>query len=197
VTVATVLCLYEASGTFATLYEKAGAATVPVDIQLGTDIFDFDYKKYTDVVGVISHPPCTEFAVSGARWWADKAKREPHLLKQAVRQVKIVLEIVSYHKPKFWFIENPVGRICKYVPLGEPRLVFHPYEYAGWLKEPWGNVYTKKTLLWGDFHLPEKRSVDVALSSKMQQGIASRDKFERSLTPLGFAVAFVAANKPY
>lgn len=185
------------SGRFAKMYSTLGYKTVPIDLLLGTNIFDFKYKEHDNVVGIISHPPCTEFAGSGARWWEEKAIKQPHLLTEAIAQVKIVLEIVEYHKPKFWFIENPVGRICKYIPLGEPRLIFNPWEYAGWIEPPWPDTYTKKTLLWGNFNIPERKPVDAKnLVSRARTQLSSKDKMKRSLTPLGFARAFVASNQP-
>lgn len=68
----TILCLYEASFTFATLYKYFGYKTVSVDILLGSNIFEFDYKQYKDVVGIISHPPCTHFSIAGTVHWNKK-----------------------------------------------------------------------------------------------------------------------------
>lgn len=191
-----VFCLYEYSGTFANLYRQSGYQVEAVDLLLGRDILSFDYKQYKNVVGVISHPPCTEFAGSGARWWAEKSKN-PDLLRQAVRQVKIVLDIVEFHKPRFWFIENPVGRLLNYVDLGRPKLIFHPSDYAMYSDDPFSDCYTKKTLLWGNFTIPDKRPIpNVRPTSKMHKiPPGPEQKLIRNKTPLGFALAFHSVNK--
>jgi hypothetical protein len=186
-----IFCLYEASGTFADLYRAIGYEVQAVDLLLGRDIFDFDYKAYSNVVGIISHPPCTEFALSGARWWKDKPAT---LLEKAVRLVEIVIEIVNYHKPRFWFIENPTGRMEDYVDLPSPRLIFDPWEFAALADNPLLECYRKRTLLYGDFVIPTRRpGPDVKMKSKMHSN-SSKHKYERSLTPQGFARAFVEAN---
>lgn len=193
-----VLCLFEFSDSFAGLYRQLGYKTVAVDLILGSNIFDFDYKQYTNVVGIISHPPCTEFASSGARHWERKDREQPHLLKNAIAMVKKVLEIKDYHKPEFWFIENPTGRLENYVELPTPLLKFHPYEYAGWSDNPYLEAYTKRTILYGKYNIPQKRPIDnVSLKSNLHLLPETKDRAKiRSKTPQGFARAFVAVNQP-
>tara|TARA_R110002020_G_scaffold8918_6_gene35794 strand:- start:1458 stop:2210 length:753 start_codon:yes stop_codon:yes gene_type:complete len=62
------------------------------------------------VHGILMSPPCTEFASSGARWWADKAANSPHLLEDAIAVAEACLNLVKVHEPKWWVLENPVGR---------------------------------------------------------------------------------------
>jgi hypothetical protein len=90
------------------------------------------------------------------------------------------------HQPKFWALENPVGRLKDY--LGKPAMYFHPYEY--------GDPYTKKTCLWGNFNMPEKNVVMPVEGSKLHRLPPSPDRKKiRSITPPGFARAFFEANK--
>lgn len=104
-----IYCLYEFSGRFANLYKDLGYEVYPIDLRLGSDIFSFNYKEHEDVVGIISHPPCTHFSIAGTATWK---KKTPEQMRQAKAQVQIVLDIVAYHKPIFWFIEIPsVGSI--------------------------------------------------------------------------------------
>jgi hypothetical protein len=86
-------------------------------------------------------------------------------------------------------IENPVGRLAKLRPeLGTP-----------WYFQPWwfGDAYTKKTGLMGTFNrdLPQS-PVDPDPKSPIMQlgGKSERTKELRSMTPLGFALAFYLAN---
>ncbi len=60
------------------------------------------------------------------------------------------MRIILISNPKFWCLENPIGRLVNY--LGKPKMYFHPYEY--------GDPYTKKTCLWGQFNIPKKHLVE-------------------------------------
>lgn len=51
-------------------------------------------------------------------------------------------------KPKWWVIENPAnGRLKEF--LGKPKYVYQPWEF--------GSPWTKKTALWGEFNIPQKK----------------------------------------
>ena len=91
--------------------------------------------------------------------------------------------------------ENPVGRLPRLVPeLGKPRMYFNPCDY--------GDPYTKKTGLWGDFNTnlpknpvePERVCKQGSWVQKLG-GKSERTKELRSMTPPGFAQAFFEANK--
>jgi len=155
-----------------------------------TDVHDFARSLETAPLkahGVLAAPPCTEFAVSGARWWA---KKDDRLLFEAISVVKACLRIIERTRPEWWAIENPVGRIQKCVPeLGRPLLVFDPSDY--------GDGYTKRTLLWGRFKPPAftARRGDAPMGSKMHRVPPGPKRQEiRSATPPGFARAFFEAN---
>lgn len=135
----------------------------------------------------------------------------------------------EFDGPFFWCVENPVGRMGKLTGLDDPKY-FHPYEYAGYLEPSqhvikqllsiqekkgigvtqqetdlvlkW-NAYTKKTGLWGEFVMPEKKplfNVKTAPQGSFTQrlgGKSDKTKELRSNTPRGFAEAFYEANKNY
>jgi len=156
------------------------------------DVRLFQYSNI-NIHGILSAPPCTEFASSGARWWKDKGEKP---LLEGLSVVDACLRIIFVHKPKFWALENPVGRLRKF--LGDPTLIFNPCDY--------GDPYTKKTLLWGNFNIPEKTPVEPEFvtyangkrGSKFWAklgGKSDRTKRLRSATPDGFAKAFYDSNK--
>jgi len=156
------------------------------------DVRLFEYSNI-NIHGILSAPPCTEFASSGARWWKDKGEKP---LLEGLSVVDACLRIIFVHKPKFWALENPVGRLRKF--LGDPTLIFNPCDY--------GDPYTKKTLLWGNFNIPEKTPVEPEFvtyangkrGSKFWAklgGKSDRTKRLRSATPDGFAKAFYDSNK--
>ena len=135
--------------------------------------------------GVIAAPPCTEFAGSGARWWVDK---DPQLLWDAIQLVRDCLWIIQRCKPDWWILENPVGRLAKCVPeLGKWHTTYQPWEY--------GDPYTKKTCLWGNFTMPPKTPVEPTEGGKIWRMAPSPERAKlRSITPPGFAQAFFEAN---
>ena len=109
-----------------------------------------------------------------------------------------MLRIVDVCMPDFWVIENPVGRLGKLIPeLGRP-FYFNPCDY--------GDPYTKKTCLWGEFTPPlplfsgeiNKVPPVVSKHGSWHQtklgGKSERTKEIRSMTPRGFAKAFYNAN---
>ena len=141
--------------------------------------------SYRDIYGILAAPPCTEFASSGARWWA---KKSPDLLQDALIIVSRCIEIIIQSNPVFWVLENPVGRLKNV--LGPPIMYFNPCDF--------GDSYTKKTCLWGTFKKPKKNIVKPTMGSKMHllPGGPSEEKRKlRSITPPGFAQAFYESNK--
>ncbi len=149
---------------------------------------------------VLAAPPCTEFAGSGARWWAGK---EPRLLEAAIQIVDECLQIVDWVQPRVWCLENPIGRIARVVPrMGgrKWRHAYHPFEYGGYGDDPAADAYTKRTCLWGRFTMPIPKPVELPSASKDRHRIhwasPGPDRAHlRSITPPGFARAFYEANR--
>ena len=149
-------------------------------------------------------PDC---AVSGARWWLVKDGNVALIQIANLDVVLACLRVIDEAKDTlvFWGLENPVGRLKRY--LGAPRYYFQPYEYG----DPW----TKKTAIWGIHNIPVKTPVKPIgqwTGRADEHGIV--DHFEylppdwvhklppsanrvilRSITPPGFARAFYEANK--
>ncbi len=143
--------------------------------------------------GILAAPPCTEFAVSGARWWKEKDAKHPELLLKAIIIVHSCLYIIEKTNPEFWALENPVGRLKKIVKqLGEPKIIFNPCDY--------GDAYTKKTLLWGEFNRLKENPIEPKFvtykgGKKFAPNYGWSTNKGRSITPPGFAQAFFKANK--
>lgn len=151
-------------------------------------------KPKEGVYGILAAPPCTHFAGSGARWWKSKGVEA---LIEGLAIVDACLRIIVISQPKFWALENPVGRLVHY--LGKPKLYFNPCDY--------GDPYTKKTCLWGNFNIPKKNYVEpvfITLNSGKRMSEIEYHSWKlpkeertrvRSITPSGFAKAFYEANK--
>ncbi len=184
----TILSLCDYSGIWSKPYRDNGYNVIQVDIDLGQDMRLLEYPG--NVHGIIAQPPCTHLAASGARWWKQKGK-EP--LIEGLALVDTCLRFVTVCQPAWWVLENPVGRLRKYI--GEPTYKFQPHEYAALADDPESEQYTKKTCLWGNFNIPPLAFRPNTLGSKMLQFPPSEDRArKRSMTPTGFAKAFYLAN---
>lgn len=192
-----VVSLFDYSGVWSEPYRKAGCRVLQVESKLGFDLFQWNYKviKPGLVLGVLATPPCTDFAGSGAQYWPTKDK--DGRTRSSVRLVRKTLEIIRYLKPKFWALENPVGRLNTLIP--ELR------NYGPWYFEPYwfGDPWSKKTGLWGCFTKPkiENKVIPMRFSkqgswTQLLGGNGEQTKELRSITPPGFAKAFYKAN-PY
>ena len=137
--------------------------------------------------GLLLAPPCTEFAGSGARWWAEK---EPALLESAVATVRAFLRLVDVLEPDWWALENPVGRLARVVPeLGPHRYTWQPWYF--------GDPETKRTCMWGEHArpLPTVTVPPAEIHARVHRMAPGPDRARmRSITPAGFARAFFEAN---
>lgn len=141
-------------------------------------------------------PPCTDMAVSGARWFEHKRKADPMFQAKAVaiaEQCRMVLEMLGVAG----FLENPVSVLSRV--FGKAKHSFHPHHYTGYCAE---DNYTKNTQIWpvGDFVMPAKNQIDGLGEPDNRIHFASpgddRANF-RSATPMGFARAVYFANAPH
>jgi hypothetical protein len=211
-----LISLFDYTGNWSRPYLEAGWIVIRIDLKIKDadnihtfkkDLGEIDaqwvmnniLKKYKTIHGVLAAPPCTDFAVSGAKHWAKKDTAMNTLWGKQYRidffitLVKKVLMIIDLVKPLlFYAIENPVGRIKRLIPeLGE-AWYFQPNWY--------GDPYTKKTGLFGKFNRPSPTNIVVPVKysygSKTQRygGKSERTKELRSITPMGFSNAFYNAN---
>lgn len=81
---------------------------------------------------MIAHPPCTDLAVSGAAWFAEKIKDGRQ--QRALDFVKVLLD-APIEKIA---LENPVGVIS--TKIRKPDQIIQPYMF--------GESFSKKTCLW-------------------------------------------------
>lgn len=137
-----IVDLCAGTGAWSEPYRKKGYTVIRVTLP------DNDVRDYVPsgvvVWGVLAAPPCTEFAVSGARWWKAKAEQRPDLLKRAVEVVEACMRIIYAVCPVWWALENPVGRLKDW--LGPYAWTFEPWQYG----DPW----LKRTCIWGTARRP-------------------------------------------
>ena len=134
------------------------------------------------VWGILAAPPCTVFCTAGQRWPRTDAE-----MIEGLSVVDACVRLAVALRPRWWALENPIGKLNRY--LGAPAYRFDPF----WFGDP----YSKRTNLWGNFTVPVRRPVFPSEGSKMWAkygGKSERTKAARSVTPAGFARAFFEAN---
>jgi hypothetical protein len=177
----TILSLCDYSGAWSQPYLDAGYDVIRLDLRRGDDVRLV--RHVGPVRGVLAAPPCTHFARSGARCWKEKGDKP---LLEGLAVLDACARIILAHCPLWWAIENPEGRIREF--MGKPAFCFNPCDYG----DPW----TKKTLLWGNFKPPLKKPISASLGSITDKlsSHSERTRGARSTTPSGFARAFFEAN---
>ena len=187
-----IVSLFDHTGIWSQPYEDAGYDVLRVDIQDGRDIWKT--RILPDIHGLIIQPPCTDFASSGAQWWA--RKDADGRTANSVALVRQALQWVRIGQPDWWVLENPAGRIHKLIPeLGQPVYKFQPYHF--------GDPYSKLTWLWGTFSTNLQRTPVRPHGMRPGQppewysrvgGSSLATKNHRSATSRGFARSFFQAN---
>lgn len=198
-----IVSLYDRTANWPRPYIEQGYGVICWDKTVEGDIlsrFDRLCRKIEEAIeagyklrGLLTAPPCTHFASSGARWWADKDASPPaeddtwNEIEYAKAYVSIVLHLVELYNPHWWVLENPVGRLETMVPEIKPfrRMAFDPSEF--------GDPYTKKTILWGVFNEKLNRQPCLFTLPGFIHHMPSSSP-RRSITPLGFSRAFAEAN---
>jgi len=194
-----ILSLCDHSGQWSDPYLNAGYEVIKLDLKNGYDArlfpsktssqarFPRDFGSIEDLTGrvhgVLCAPVCTVFSGSGACH-----PRSDKDILSGLSLVDACIRIAYVVNPTFWALENPVGKLRKWI--GAPVMTFNPCDY--------GDPYKKRTLLWGNFNTDLKKNpVDPVIPSPLHQKLGGRSektKTLRSNTPKGFAKAFFKAN---
>jgi len=147
-----IISIFDYSGSWSAPYRWNGYKVIQIDKKLGIDVFSFQPEQVRgNVYGILAAPPCTDFANSGNQYFDQKDK--DGRTAESLELVYRTLEIIEYFKPSlaFWGFENPVGRLPRLVPeLGNPWY-FQPCDFG----DPW----TKRTGIWGNFNKPKVDAV--------------------------------------
>lgn len=131
-----VLVRCEFSGRVREAFRKRGHDAWSCDLLPAEDGSPFHYQQ--DCLSIIDegwdlgifHPPCTDLAVSGARWFKNKVREQEAALE-------FVRELMDSKIPK-WALENPIGVIS--TRIRKPDQIIQPWQF--------GHPETKATCLW-------------------------------------------------
>lgn len=155
----TIISLCDLTGAMVAPWVEAGHRAVLVDPQHGTSRDDGKIERIAGtvldamprlgeiirterVVLVAGFPPCTDVAVSGSRWFADKAAKDQHFQAKAAL-VAEQCRTLGMASGAPWFFENPASVFSSI--FGKPCQTFHPWHFSQ--LEP-ADIYTKLTCLW-------------------------------------------------
>lgn len=207
----TVISLCDLTGNMVRPWVEAGYNAVLVDPQHGTTSTDGVVTKFAgtiedvlpwageliragEVAMIFGFPPCTDMAVSGARWFKNKYAADSLFQAKAV-MVAEQCRTMGRLSGAPWMVENPVSVLAS--AFGKSSYSFHPADFTAY--EP-GDNYTKKTCLWtgGGFQMPAPAKDETLGAPDNRIHFASpgpeRANF-RSATPMGFARAVFDANQ--
>lgn len=204
-----IVCLCDLTGHFAEPWTHFGYKVLLVDPQ-HTDFGDGPVIKFPGTVleaapfiswliqgqkvaFVVGWPPCTDVAVSGARWWDEKRTADPYFQAKAAL-VAEQCRMIGMMADCPWIFENPVSAFSSI--FGPPTYKFDPADYAGFCEE---DNYTKQTCLWagGGFIMPPARPCGRlgAPDDRIFQAPPGPERANiRSRTPRGFSIACMLAN---
>jgi len=116
-----VLELFAGSRSFSKVAESLGHKTFTSDINAFdkidyvTDILEFDVNKVPFKPDIIhASCPCTFFSVAsiGKHWHKDNTPKTEQA-KLGIKIVQKTLDIIDHFNPKYFYIENPRGKLRK------------------------------------------------------------------------------------
>lgn len=207
----TILCLCDLTGIMAVPWVGHGYRAVLVDpqhgvsreegsvVKLALTVWEAmpyigDLVRGNRVAFVAAFPPCTDMAVSGARWFDRKRRADPLFQAKAV-DVAEQCRIVGKLSGAPYFVENPVSVLSGV--FGHPDYTFHPFQFTRWCA---ADNYRKRTCLWvgNGFVMPPPQRPDMSLGDpddRIHKCPPGKDRANfRSRTPLGFARAVFDSN---
>lgn len=115
----------------------------------GTAVIDGEWDL------IIAHPPCTDLAVSGARWFPEKQKD----FRQQKACVFFMYFVLAHCKKIA--VENPIGIMSNC--YRKPDQIIQPYEY--------GHPVRKATCLWL-CGLPRLKPTDIVSTTEDKNGFS-------------------------
>lgn len=187
-----VISIFDLTGNMVKPWAEAGYTCYCVDVQhpkgetregniikVGADVMDWMPPR-EQVAVFFAFPPCTDVAVSGARWFKDKGLGA---LIKALTLFDRAVKLAEWSGAPY-MIENPVCTVSTY--WRKPDVKFQPWMY--------GDDYTKETWLWtgNGFPMPtpERLQAPENVSQKIWLMPPSPERANlRSATPMGFANA--------
>ncbi len=182
-----VLIACEFSGRVRDAFTERGHDATSCDLLLSEtsgshyqgDVLDLLNREW-DMM--IAFPPCTEIAVSGARWWKEKERLNPGIQDRAIA---FFMVLWNADIPRV-AIANPIGAMS--TRFRKPDQIIQPWQF--------GHPETKATCLWMR-GLPELVPTNIVegRENRVHREPPGPDRWKkRSLTLTGIANAMAAGK---
>jgi hypothetical protein len=149
-----ILELFAGSKSFSSVAKAHGHEVFTSDIEVSfntdysVDILNFDISKLPWKPDVIwASPPCESFSVAsiGKHWNVDNTPKTEKA-ELGVKLVQKTLEIIKQLEPKYYFMENPRGKLRK-LPFMQDHPIRHTVTYC-----QYGDNRMKPTDIWTNCH---------------------------------------------
>lgn len=200
-----VLSLCDRTGNMVRPWARAGYIALAVDtahdgisvepvgdgaiVYIEADVREYELPN-VEFAAAFGFPPCTDLAVSGARWFRQKGLRT---LADAIDLVGAAQETLQETDAP-WMLENPASTLSTH--WRDPDYRFDPYEYTTYTDRD--ECYSKETWLWtgNAFRMPVTDGVDESeADDRIHKMPPSEDRSaKRAETPMGFARAVYLAH---
>jgi len=154
-----ILDLCGGTGSFSEPYRQAGYTVYNITLPFYdvTDYYEFPFDNSivfhshdlscrdlalnkNNIYGILAAPPCTDFSLACNRLWS--LKDTDGRTAKSLKIVNSCLDIIKICNPHFWVLENPRGRLHKFI--GNPSYKFYQSNFGG--------PFPKPTWLWGVFN---------------------------------------------
>lgn len=195
-----VIDLFSGLGGFSEAFVKRNHDVTRYDINprfkdvpctITRDVLTLSSRELQGADIILASPECRCFSVAADHYhWPKGIPTEE--TQQQIALVKKTVEMIKKAQPRYWILENPVGRMRKV--LGKPAMT------TAWCA--WGTPYKKPTDLWGvlppiDWKMPFKWEPNPSGGAGNQCKIANdpypRDPAKRALIPYEFSLAVCLA----
>lgn len=214
-----IVSLFDKTLQWVQPFINAGYAVIPWDLSHEGNILENDAGiellmwKISEAIeagyqpfGLLGAPPCTRYTVSSNRHRAESRTKiievdkgwfmtemeMYNLLTSCYETIREYMERIGGRPLQFHALENPIGVIeteCPWIKEYPVKWKFDPCDF--------GDPYTKKTVLWGDYKIPQYKTPTLFVIPEYIHNMAPGPdrSAKRSVTPKGFAQAFYQANK--
>lgn len=147
---------FSGSKSYSKVREEKGDKTFTIDFieefnnDLTINILDLNYLDLpNNVFSLWASPPCTSFSVAsiGKHWIKGTNLPKTKQAKEGLKILEKTISLISEIKPKYWYIENPRGKMRKVIHEIFKKYNLKYREITIWYCK-YGDIRAKPTNIW-------------------------------------------------